>query len=73
MGVKHKNTKNSIKSKNYPKSETLRELEKFRIDWLVYCHEAKCAMQWAKEHIREDVCRLSSKLTPTTNTEFESS
>ena len=32
MGIKDKNTKNSIKSKNYPKSKTLRELEKLDID-----------------------------------------
>ena len=23
-----------------------RQLEKFNIDWLVYCYEAKCTMQW---------------------------
>ena len=27
MGIQEKNTKNSIRSKNYPKSKTLRELE----------------------------------------------
>ena len=32
MGIEDKNTKNSIKSKNYPKSKTLRELEKLDID-----------------------------------------
>ena len=35
MGVQDKNTKNSIKSKNYPKSKTLREFKKLYIDWLV--------------------------------------
>ena len=38
MGTQDKTTKNSIKSKNYPKSKTLRELEKFDIDLLVYCY-----------------------------------
>ena len=36
MGIEDKNTKNSIKSKNYPKSKTLRELKKLDIDWLIY-------------------------------------
>ena len=31
-GIQDKNTKNSIKSNNYPKSKTLRELEKLDID-----------------------------------------
>ena len=31
-GIQDKNTKNSIKSKNYPKSKTLKELEKLDID-----------------------------------------
>ena len=36
MGIKYKNTKNSIKSKNYLKSKTLRELENFTmIDWYI--------------------------------------
>ena len=35
MGIRDKNTKNSIISKNYPKSETLKELEKFDIDWYI--------------------------------------
>ena len=132
MGIQDKNTKNSIKSKDCPKSKTPRELEKlcidtlhnscsvhrlafstsgiswvhrgmfstsgfsiqykskafmnllphmnhdiprcthgiprcaehtlFRvIDWLVYCYEVKCTVQWAEEHIRNNVCRLSSK------------
>ena len=30
-------------------------------------------MQWAEEHIRKDVCRLSSKLASRTNTKIESS
>ena len=32
MGIQDKNKKNSIKSKNYPKSKTPRELEKLDID-----------------------------------------
>ena len=32
MGIKDKNTKNSIRLKNYPKSKTLKELEKLDID-----------------------------------------
>ena len=33
MGIQDKNTKNSIESKNYSKSKTPREPEKFDIDW----------------------------------------
>ena len=66
-----KNTKNSIKSKNYLKSKTLREPENLDIDWLVYCYKAKCTVPWAEEHIRKDVCRLNSKLASTTNTQIE--
>ena len=33
----------------------------------------KCTIEWVEEHIREDVCRLSSKLTSTTDTQIESS
>ena len=73
MGIQHKNTKNSINSKNYPKSKTLSDLEKLEIDWLVYCYKAKCTVQWAEEHIRKDVCRLNSNLASTTNTQIESS
>ena len=73
MGIQDKNTKNSIKSKNYPKSKTLKEFEKLYIDWLVYCYEGKCIVQWAEENIRKDVCRLNSKLDSTTNTQVESS
>ena len=73
MGIQDKNTKNSKKSKNYPKSKTMRELEKFDIDWLVYCNKAKCTVQWAEEQIRKGVCRLNSKLVSTTNTQIESS
>ena len=36
MGMQNKNTKNSITSKNNPKSKTLRELEKVDIDdWYI--------------------------------------
>ena len=38
------------------------ELEKFDIDWLVHCYKVKCTLQRAEEHIRQDVCRLNSKL-----------
>ena len=60
MGIQDKNMKNSIKSKNYPKSKTLREFEKLYIHWLVYCYKAKWTVQWAHENIRKDVCRLNS-------------
>ena len=72
MGIQDKNMKNNIKSKNYPKSKTLKEHEKLDIDWLVYCYKAKCAVQWAEEHIRKDVCRLNSKLASTTDTQIVS-
>ena len=46
MGIQDKNTKNSVKSKNYPKSKTLREIKNLTfIDWLVYCFYTKCTMQ----------------------------
>ena len=51
--MQDKNTKNGIKSKNYPKSKALGELEKIGIDWLVYCYKTKCTMEWAEAHIRE--------------------
>ena len=73
MEIQGKNTKNSIQSKNYPKSKTMREFVKFDIDWLVCCYEAKCTMQWAEEHIRKDVRRLNSKLAYTTDAQIESS
>ena len=73
MGIKDKNTKNSIKSKKYLKGKTLREFEKRYIDWLEYCYKAKCTVQWAEENIRKDVCGLNSKLASTTNTQVESS
>ena len=60
MGIQYKNTKNNIKPDNYPKSETLRVLNKLNIDWLVAFYKAKCTVQWADEHIRKDVCRLNS-------------
>ena len=73
MGIHYKNTKNSIKLKNYPKRKTLRELEKLEIDWLVYSYKAKCTVQWAEEHILKDVSRLNPKLASTTNIQIESS
>ena len=71
MGIQDKSTKNSIKSNNYPKSKTLTELEKFDIDWMVYCYKAKCTVQWAEERIGKDVSRLNSKLISSTNTQIE--
>ena len=64
MGIPDENTKNSIKSKNYRKSKTLRELEKSDVDLLVHCYRAKCTVQWAEktgaeEHVKKDVCRLN--------------
>ena len=73
MAMQDKNTKNSIRSKYYPKNKTLRELEKLYIDRLVYCCKAKCTVRWAEEHTRKDVCRLSSKLASTATTQIESS
>ena len=73
MGIQDKTTKNCLKSKNYQKSKTLRELKNFDIDWPVYCYKDKCAVRWAEEHIRNDVCRLNSKLASTTNTQIQSS
>ena len=55
---------------NYSKRETLRELEKRDINWLVNCYKAKCTVQWAEEHIRKDICRLNSKLASATNTQI---
>ena len=63
MRIQDKNMRNSIRSKNYPESKALRELEKFNIDWLVYCYKAKRFVQWAEEHIRKDVCKLNSKIS----------
>ena len=62
MGIQHKNTKNSIKPKNYPKSKALRALNKLDIDWLVAFYKGKCAVQWVDEHISKDVCRLNSNI-----------
>ena len=54
-GIEDKNTKNSINSKNYPKSRTLRELEKLDIDWLVYCYKAKpCGRKRTSEKMSVD-------------------
>ena len=50
-----------------------RELEKHDTDLLIFCYKAKCTVQWAEEHIRNDVCRLSSKLASTINTQIGSS
>ena len=71
MGMQDRNTKNSIKSKNYHKSKTLREFEKLYNDWMVYCYEAKGTEQWAEENMRKDVCWLNSNLTSTTNTQLQ--
>ena len=35
METEDKNTKNTVKSKHYPKSKALRELEKLGIDWYI--------------------------------------
>ena len=43
--TRQRNRTNSIKFKNFPRSTTPRELEKFDIDWLVYFHRTKCTMQ----------------------------
>ena len=72
MGIQDKNTKNSMKSKNYPKSKTLGKVQRLDIDLLVYYYKPTCTVQWAEEDIRKDVCRLNSKLASTTNTQIES-
>ena len=46
MGIQDKNTKNSMKSKNYHKSKALKEFEKLYMDWLVYCYKVKCTVYW---------------------------
>ena len=71
--IEDKNTWNSIESKHYPKSETLRELENLDNDWLVYCYKAKFTVQWAEEHIRKDVFKLNLKQASTANIKIESS
>ena len=73
MGIQDKNTKNNIKSKNYPKIKTLRELEEFDINQLVYCYKTKRTVWWAEEHTRRDVCKLNSKLASKTDTQIQSS
>ena len=63
MEIQNKNTNNNIKSKNNPKSKTLRELEKLAlIDW--YIVKAKCTIQWEEEHIRKVVCKLNPNYPP---------
>ena len=69
MGIQDKNTKNSIKSKTYPKSKTLIEFKKLDIDWVAYCYKAKNTVHLAEENI----CRLNSNLALTTNTQIEAS
>ena len=44
--MQDKNMKNNIKSQSYPKSETVRDLEK-------YCYKAKCIVRWAEEHTKK--------------------
>ena len=48
-------------------------LPDLNIDWLAYYYKAKCTVQWAEEHIRKDVSRLSSKLASITNIQVEPS
>ena len=70
MGIKDKNTRNSIRSNNDPKSKTLREIENLTlIDWYIVIKPSIPG----SEHIRKDVCRLNSKIAFTTNTQIESS
>ena len=38
MGIQDENTKKNMKSNNHLKSKTLRELEKFDFDWLLYSY-----------------------------------
>ena len=72
MRIQDKNTNNSIKSKDYRKSKTLRELEKLDIDCLVYCLKAKCTVPLAEEHTRKMSVDSTQKLASTTNTQIES-
>ena len=44
MVIQDKSTKNIIKSKDYPKSKILRELDKLDTDGLLYCNEAMYTM-----------------------------
>ena len=64
--------KNSIKSKNYPKRKTLRELEKLTlIDRYIVI---KPSVPWGRQKStsEEDACRLNSIIASTTNTQIES-
>ena len=63
MEIQDKNAKNSIKSKNYAKSKTLRKLEKLTlIDWyIVMKPSVPCSRM--KSTSEKDVCRLNSKLS----------
>ena len=71
MGIQDKNTKNSIKSNNYPKRKTMSELENLRlIDWYIVI-KPSLPCSGRKEHIRKDVCRLNSKPASTTDTQIE--
>ena len=74
MGIQDKNMKNSIKSKNYPKSKTLREFEKLDIDWLVYSIIIKPSEPCSgRMRISEKMSVDSIQLVSRTNTQIKSS
>ena len=68
MGIQDKNTKNSIKSKNYHESETLGSSKNFTlIHWyIVIKPSVPCSG-------RKRLSEKMSKLASTTNTQIESS
>ena len=73
MEIQYKNTKNSIKPKNYPKSKTPKVFNKLDIDSLVAFYKAKCTVQWADKCIRKDVCADPIQApTSTVRTQIES-
>ena len=71
MGIQDKNTKNSIKSKNYPKSKTLRELENSTsINWYIVikpsvpCSERKSTSEkMSVDSIQTSPSQLALKLS----------
>ena len=72
MGMQDKNMKNSIESKNYPKIKTLRELEKFDIDWYIVIKPSVPCSGRKSTSQKMSVDSIRS-LTSTTGTQIESS
>ena len=72
MGIQDRNIKNTIKSKNYPKSETLRGSSKnfTLIDWYIVIKPSEpCSGQM---RISEKMSVDSIQLVSRTNTQIES-